>query len=143
MPDLFPENEIPSENLPENPPENPQARRGDRIESASSQKRDAAIALPNESSLEDPGNPLFPSEQCKTLGDEWQSIQASFVDAPRVSVQKADALVKKTVGILETSFAEMHNSLEQNWEKDRDVSTEDLRLALRNYRSFFQRLLSV
>jgi hypothetical protein len=103
----------------------------------------SASSDPNNGSPDGKGTLLFPSEQCKNLSDEWQNIQASFVDAPRVSVQKADALVKKTVGILETSFAEMHNSLEQNWERDRQVSTEDLRLALQNYRSLFQRLLSV
>jgi hypothetical protein len=88
-------------------------------------------------------SPLFPTEQCQSLGDEWQAIQAGFVDAPRQSVQRADALVKKTVDILQTRFSAMHNCLEQNWEKDNDVSTEDLRLALQNYRSFFQRLLSL
>jgi len=86
---------------------------------------------------------LFPKEQCQALSQEWQTIQAGFVDSPRASVQKADALVKKTIDTLESSFADMHSGLERNWEKDKPVSTEDLRLALQNYRSFFQRLLSV
>jgi hypothetical protein len=86
---------------------------------------------------------LFPKEQCQALGQEWQAIQAGFVDSPRASVQKADALVKKTIDTLESSFADMHSGLEHNWEKDKPVSTEDLRLALQNYRAFFQRLLSV
>lgn len=88
-------------------------------------------------------SPLFPSQQCIALRDEWQALQAGFVDSPRASVEKADALVKKTIDTLSSSFTDMRNSLETTWEKDREVSTEDLRLALQNYRSFFQRLLSL
>jgi hypothetical protein len=87
--------------------------------------------------------PLFPAQQCKSFEDEWQSIQANFVDSPRSSVQAADALVTKTVDTLASSFGEMRKALEQTWEKDGDVSTEELRLALQNYRSFFRRLLSL
>lgn len=87
--------------------------------------------------------PLFPAQQCTALSNEWQSIQAGFVDSPRASVEKADALVKQTIDTLANSFADMRNSLEQTWEKDKEVSTEELRLAFQNYRSFFQRLLSL
>lgn len=87
--------------------------------------------------------PLFPTHQCTALSQEWQSIQAGFVDSPRASVEKADALVRKTIDILSNSFSDMRNSLEQTWEKDKEVSTEELRLAFQNYRSFFQRLLSL
>lgn len=86
---------------------------------------------------------LFPSHQCAALGNEWQAIQASFVDSPRASVEKADALVRKTIDTLASSFADMRDSMNQTWEKDREVSTEELRLAFQNYRSFFQRLLSI
>jgi len=95
-----------------------------------------------DSSMEDE-RALFPAQQCAGLREEWQSIQAGFVDSPRASVEKADALVKKTIDTLANSFADMRNGLEQTWEKDKEVSTEELRLALQNYRSFFQRLLSI
>jgi hypothetical protein len=39
-------------------------------------------------------------------------------------------------------FAEERSSLERQWDRGDDVSTEDLRIALQRYRSFFQRLLS-
>jgi len=87
--------------------------------------------------------PLFPSHQCATLENEWQTIQANFVDSPRNSVEQADALVKKTIDTLATSFSEMRSSLERTWEKNGEVSTEELRLAMQNYRSFFKRLLSL
>src|SRR4051812_47919853 len=54
-----------------------------------------------DSALEDEQErPLFPSQQCTALRDEWQSIQAGFVDSPRASVEKADILVKKTIDTL-------------------------------------------
>ena len=40
-------------------------------------------------------------------------------------------------------FADERNTLDQQWDRGGDVSTEDLRMALRRYRSFFERLLSV
>lgn len=43
---------------------------------------------------------------------------------------------------LANSFAEERQSLETQWDRGDDVSTEDLRIALQRYRSFFDRLLS-
>jgi len=40
-------------------------------------------------------------------------------------------------------FSEERKNLEAQWERGGDVSTEDLRVALQRYRSFFARLLSV
>jgi hypothetical protein len=88
-------------------------------------------------------SPLFPSQQCASLETQWQTIQATFVDSPRTSVEEADALVTKTIETLAASFAEMRSSLERTWEKDGEVPTEELRLVLQNYRSFFRRLLSI
>jgi hypothetical protein len=86
---------------------------------------------------------LFPSHQCEKLENEWRTIQTNFVDSPREAVQKADALVTKTIDTLAGSFGDMRASLERTWEKNGEVSTEELRLALQNYRSFFRRLLSI
>jgi hypothetical protein len=86
---------------------------------------------------------LFPSHQCETLENEWRTIQTNFVDSPREAVQKADALVIKTIDTLAGSFGDMRASLERTWEKNGEVSTEELRLAMQNYRSFFRRLLSI
>ena len=40
-------------------------------------------------------------------------------------------------------FAEERSKLEKQWDRGDNVSTEDLRVALQRYRSFFRRLLSV
>ena len=43
---------------------------------------------------------------------------------------------------LADGFARERENLEGQWSRGEDVSTEDLRVALQRYRSFFQRLLS-
>ena len=73
----------------------------------------------------------------------WDDVQAAFVDAPKECVQKADALVAEVVEQLTTGFSEARSRLEAQWARGEDASTEDLRLALKRYREFFQRLLSV
>ena len=40
-------------------------------------------------------------------------------------------------------FAQERSTLEHQWDRGDSVSTEDLRVALQRYRSFFDRLLSV
>ncbi len=102
--------------------------------------------LRNERSGRQPGaefGPLLPGDQADQLMLRWQEIQASFVDRPRDSVEQADALVADLMRRLATSFSEARERLEQQWDSGDDVSTEDLRVALTRYRSFFDRLLSV
>ena len=52
-------------------------------------------------------------------------------------------MVAQLMQRLAESFSEQRSNLETQWEKSDEVSTEDLRLALRRYRSFFDRLLSI
>jgi hypothetical protein len=66
-----------------------------------------------------------------------------FVDEPRNAVQEADALVSATSKRLAEIFADERQKLEQQWDRSENVSTEDLRLALQRYRSFFARLLAI
>jgi hypothetical protein len=86
--------------------------------------------------------PVFPSQEADGLRQQWDTIQASFVDEPRRAVEDADHLVAATMQRLAESFAEERAKLEAQWGRGDDVSTEDLRVALRRYRSFFGRLLS-
>ena len=86
---------------------------------------------------------LFPRDELDHLKSRWGDIQAEFVDEPRKSVEEADGLVASTIKRLAESFADARTNLEGQWARGGDVSTEDLRLALRRYRSFFDRLLAV
>jgi hypothetical protein len=86
--------------------------------------------------------PLLPGDQSEQYTSRWREIQASFVDEPRSSVEKADALVAELMQQLASGFSSERERLEAQWDSGDDVSTEDLRVALTRYRSFFGRLLS-
>jgi hypothetical protein len=88
-------------------------------------------------------SPLLSAEEGADLQGQWESIQVGFVDEPRMAVQRADALVALAMKRVTDTFADERGKLEQQWDRGDECSTEDLRLALRRYRSFFQRLLSV
>ena len=86
---------------------------------------------------------LFPDKETNDFRKRWTDIQTGFVDEPRRAVEQADALVAEVIKRLAESFAAERSKLEGQWGRGDDVSTEDLRVALRRYRSFFDRLLSV
>ena len=98
---------------------------------------------PGQSSPEPERGPLFSAEETASLRLKWDSIQVGFVDEPRRSVQEADSLVAATMKRLAEQFAAERSNLEGQWDRGSDISTEDLRIALRRYRSFFGRLLSI
>ncbi len=87
--------------------------------------------------------PLFSSEEANNLRSHWDAVQAAFVDEPRKAVEDADHLVAAAMKRLAEMFAEERQKLEHQWDRGDEVSTEDLRIVLRRYRSFFSRLLSV
>src|SRR5262249_42913622 len=87
--------------------------------------------------------PLFDEGEGADFRSRWFAIQAGFVDEPSKSVEEADELVAAAIKRLAEIFAAERKNLEEEWGSGDDVSTEDLRIALRRYRSFFDRLLSV
>jgi hypothetical protein len=86
---------------------------------------------------------LFPDEELLGYRTRWEAIQTGFVDQPRAAVEQADALVSQVVTRLTEVFTRERSTLEGQWTKGDNVSTEDLRIALTRYRSFFHRLLSM
>ena len=87
--------------------------------------------------------PLFPGNELDGLRSRWKEVQIAFVDEPRKAVEQADGLVASAMKRLAEVFAEERSKLEQQWDRGDSVSTEDLRVALQRYRTFFERLLSV
>ena len=85
---------------------------------------------------------LFESDETARFRGEWLEVQSSFVDQPRESVERADALVAEVMQRLAARFAESRATLEMGWDGNTDVSTEDLRVTMTRYRSFFERLLN-
>jgi hypothetical protein len=86
---------------------------------------------------------LFPGGESETFQSRWSDIQTSFVDEPRQAVEQADSLVAEVMQRLAQGFSEERSRLEKQWDRGEDTDTEALRQALRRYRSFFDRLLSM
>ena len=85
---------------------------------------------------------LLPDDQNDRFRSSWEEIQAGFVDRPQEAVQKADALVADVMQRVTASLTKERERLEGQWAQGDDVSTEDLRVSLTRYRTFFDRLLS-
>ncbi len=86
--------------------------------------------------------PLLAAETSDGFHRRWETVQTRFVDEPRGAVEEADRLVAGLMQELAEGFAQERERLEAQWGRGEDISTEDLRVALQRYRSFFQRLLS-
>jgi hypothetical protein len=86
---------------------------------------------------------LFEPNLLNQFNARWSDIQTGFVDEPRRAVQDADALVSDVIQRIADTFGNERASLERQWDRGDNVSTEDLRVALQRYRSFFSRLLTL
>ena len=107
--------------------------------------RDIAEGLDKRNGADAPGEPsvsLLPGDESTRFTARWREIQASFVDEPRASVEQADALVAELMQKLAAGFSDERQRLEDQWDRGDDVSTENLRVTLTRYRSFFDRLLA-
>ena len=87
--------------------------------------------------------PLFLPDVAKDFRLRWDAVQRSFVDDPRQAVRQADELVAQVMKSLAETFSHERAKLEAQVDQTDKASTENLRLALRRYRSFFERLLSL
>jgi len=103
---------------------------------------DDAGATDDSADADVPEPELLDAAESRELGDRWSEIQTGFVDEPRRAVEEADALVADLMQRLAESFSRERQALEGQWDRGDDVSTEDLRVALQRYRSFFDRLLA-
>ena len=115
----------------------------DRDDTRADAERGGTAAFAASSTTADEDSPeLLPREQNAEFQSRWEKIQTGFVDEPRRTVEQADELVAEVMKRLAEGFATERERLEGQWGRGEDVSTEDLRVALQRYRSFFQRLLA-
>lgn len=91
----------------------------------------------------EPLAPLFLPKEANDFRATWDAVQIGFVDDPKQAVRKADELVAQVMSTLAATFSNERSKLESQVDPTDDGSTENLRIALRRYRSFFQRLLSL
>ncbi|MEU3848307.1 hypothetical protein [Streptomyces sp. NPDC029554] len=95
---------------------------------------------------------LFPHDDSDKLGARLQHAVAGFVDGPRASVEEADHVLEEIAARFTEAVAERRRTLRHSWQsvegggEGRSVSsadTEQLRLALKDYRELAERLLHV
>ncbi len=126
---------------------NREARQGEKEHSP--KEPESVIALGEASTERAPNQdseelvPLFSESSVRDLRSQWTALQSGFVDEPRHSVEQADELVARVMKDMAETFSAERSKLERQWEQGDKISTEDLRLVLRRYRSFFDRFLSV
>jgi hypothetical protein len=107
------------------------------------ERRDDVAATPAAAVTADAvDEPLLGSEDTARFERRWHQVQVAFVDEPRSAVEQADNLVAELMRQLAETFADERGRLETAWTAGEDVDTEQLRVALTRYRSFFQRLLA-
>lgn len=84
---------------------------------------------------------FLPDDRMSSLRQRWNDVQAGFVDDPQNAVQQAHGLVTQLVDELVQTFTQERTALENQWKGGGSADTEQLRVALQRYRTFFNRLL--
>lgn len=115
----------------------------ERDDATQGEAKEQAQDRPAEPATDDTNPALFDPAAAKDFQGRWQTIQVAFVDEPKGAVEQADKLVEEVLSKLQASFSRERNELEHAWSGGDEASTEDLRQAIRRYRSFFNRLLSI
>ena len=108
--------------------------------------RPAPVANSRGDTVDDTAQPqslLFTADAAEAFRARWDAVQISFVDDPGQAVQKADELVAQVMKSLAQTFSSERAKTESQFNEGGTVNTESQRIALRRYRSFFQRLLSL
>jgi hypothetical protein len=127
----FPTVEVADDGIPPEQSEGPKLVKGHKPDTLD---RVAAVSSPM---------PLFSESEMGDFRSQWSNIQTGFVDEPRKTVEGADKLVAAVMQRLTEGFANERSGLEKQWDHGDNVSTEDLRVVLQHYRSFFDRLLKL
>ncbi len=113
--------------------------REERLREGAGTRQQAGTAARSGEALE----PLFTPEVAETYRSQWITIQSGFVDDPRQAVRSGDELVAQMMTNLADTFAQERHRVEAQLDSAGEGSTEELRVTLRRYRSFFERLLSL
>jgi hypothetical protein len=92
---------------------------------------------------ENRSEPWLADAEIDELQSRWNSVQIEFIDEPRASVEQAEALVAETTEKIVRMLSERKASVDQDWRSNNDITTEDLRMALQRYRTFFNRLITM
>ncbi|MFF3855254.1 hypothetical protein [Micromonospora sp. NPDC002575] len=98
-----------------------------------------AAARPTTGAVPEDAATLFEPGTAQGFRDRWRDVQLRFVDDPRAAAGQAEALVGEAIEALAAALAEQKNKL-GDWQQTGD-DTEQLRIAVRGYRDFLDRVL--
>ncbi|MER5214250.1 hypothetical protein ABT063_27680 [Streptomyces sp. NPDC002838] len=120
-------------------PATPRAPQTPRTESADApRERDTTADHPDRP----PGPELVPQGERDKLTLRLQQALSNFVDSPHKAVEEADAVFDDIATQFTNTLTERRRVLRASWQdQDTDAQTEELRLALRQYREITERLL--
>ncbi|WP_406435491.1 hypothetical protein OHB00_16070 [Streptomyces sp. NBC_00631] len=94
------------------------------------------------------GEQLMPHEECGELERRLQQAVTGFVDEPRTAVEEADRAVEEISARFTDAVERRRRTLRGSWQSadashPGSADTEQLRLALRDYRELADRLLHI
>ncbi|MGW3628719.1 hypothetical protein ACWD7F_00895 [Streptomyces sp. NPDC005122] len=90
------------------------------------------------------GTALLSHDACDKYALRMRHAVGGFVDGPRASVEEADHVLEELTAQFTDAMTRRRRTLRTSWEKagaDEASDTEQLRLALRDYREITERLL--
>ncbi|MCP3784569.1 hypothetical protein NLX85_14445 [Micromonospora sp. A3M-1-15] len=100
----------------------------------------AGAARPTPGAVPTDAATLFTPEIAQGFRDRWRDVQLRFVDDPRAAVGEAQSLVEEAIEALSAALREQKTKL-GGWQESGSADTEQLRVAVRGYRDFLDRVL--
>ncbi|MFF4893945.1 hypothetical protein [Micromonospora chersina] len=100
----------------------------------------AGAARPTPGAVPADAATLFTPEIAQGFRDRWRDVQLRFVDDPRAAVGEAQSLVEEAIEALSAALREQKTKL-GGWQESGSADTEQLRVAVRGYRDFLDRVL--
>jgi hypothetical protein len=85
---------------------------------------------------------LVDPEAAERFRNRWRDVKGTFVDDPADAVRQASALSAEAVEELTAALGRLRQNLDDHWSEGKEIDTERLRVALRGYGSFIDRLLT-
>jgi hypothetical protein len=97
--------------------------------------------LPGDAKTE-PVDAFFTDDDAQGFRARWREVQLRFVDDPQAAAQEAEALVGDAIDGLAAELSARREEL-AGWHGSDNSDTEKLRMAVRRYREFLDRMLDL
>ncbi|MGW4502473.1 hypothetical protein ACWENR_28185, partial [Micromonospora sp. NPDC004336] len=101
---------------------------------------DAGTSRPAGSTVAAEPASLLDPATAQGFRDRWRDVQLRFVDDPRAAAGEAQSLVDEAIQALASALSAQKNKL-GGWQDAGSADTEQLRMAVRHYRDFLDRVL--